>query len=57
MLTKEAFLKRFENGAHLLDCALYSSEQPALARAQADAFAAQIRSIAAPPLIKTAKDR
>ena len=43
--------------AAMIDSALYDSMQPQLTRSQADAFAAQIRAISAPPLIQISKDR
>ena len=57
MLLAQGAASNLDCLADLLDCAFYGDNQPPLSRAQADVFAAQIRSIAAPPLIKTAKDR
>ena len=57
MLVSQGAASNLDALANLLDHALYGHSQPPLSRAQADAYAAQIRAIAAPPLIKTAKDR
>ena len=41
--------------ARMLDSALYGGMHPTLERSQSDAYAAQIRAIAAVPLIKMPK--
>ena len=42
--------------ADMLDRALYGDGKPHLSRGEADTFAAQIRTIAAPSILKTKKE-
>ena len=55
ILLEQTGLSTLDRLADMLDLALYSSAKPHLSRGEADAFAAQIRAIAAPPLIHTKK--
>lgn len=55
ILLAQTGLSTLDRLADMLDRALYGDGKPHLSHGEADAFAAQIRMIAAPPLIKTAK--
>ncbi|MBE5798456.1 MAG: hypothetical protein E7321_00690 [Clostridiales bacterium] len=55
MLTAQGSVSSLDQLAQMLDHALYGGLQTQLSRREADAFAAQIRSIAAPPLVRTEK--
>lgn len=56
ILLAQTGLSTLDRLADMLDRALYGDGRPHLSHGEADAFAAQIRAIAAPPIIKTAKD-
>ena len=55
ILLTQTGLSTLDRLADMLDQALYGDRKPHLSRGEADAFAAQIRTIAAPSLIKTTK--
>lgn len=55
MLLTQTGLSTLDRLADMLDRALYGDGKPHLSHGEADAFAAQIRAIAAPPIIKTGK--
>ncbi|MBR5301343.1 MAG: hypothetical protein IKU38_00735 [Clostridia bacterium] len=55
ILLKQTGLSTLDRLADMLDRALYSDSKPHLSRGEADAFAAQIRAIAAPALVKPTK--
>lgn len=55
ILLAQTGISTLDRLADMLDLALYGHGNPHLSRGEADAFAAQIRAIAAPPIIKTQK--
>ena len=55
ILLAQTGLSTLDRLADMLDRALYSGTKPRLGRGESDAFAAQLRAIAAPSLIKTQK--
>lgn len=55
MLLAQTGLSTLDRLADMLDRALYGDGKPRLSHGEADTFAAQIRAIAAPPLIQTQK--
>lgn len=56
ILISQTGLSTLDRLADMLDRALYGDGKPRLSRGEADAFAAQIRAISAPAILKTKKE-